>query len=254
MTTTALAVRQQLNPTIWETITAVAPVMKDSRLFGVSTEAQAAAIMAKGYELGLTLTAAFEFIHVIENKPSLSPRGALALVLQSGQAEHIKIEDLKDANGQPFACRVSMKRRGSGFEYSIEFSMEDAKRAGLVKSGSGWEKYPASMLKWRAVGYCIDVVFSDVVGGMKRSDEFGANIDGGGNVIDATWAPVTSAPSAPTGPVVLNTPPPVEAQRSGPNLQDLVNRFGPERVMEANGGKIPATDDEVAAVYQALGA
>ncbi len=251
MTTTALAVRQQLNPTIWETITAVAPVMKDSRLFGVSTEAQAAAIMAKGYELGLTLTAAFEFIHVIENKPSLSPRGALALVLQSGQAEHIKIEDLKDANGQPFACRVSMKRRGSGFEYSIEFSMEDAKRAGLVKSGSGWEKYPASMLKWRAVGYCIDVVFSDVVGGMKRSDEFGANIDGGGNVIDATWAPVTNASSAPigvpgNGPVVLNTAP------DGPTLQDLVNQYGPEAVMAANDGRIPATDEEVAAVAAAL--
>ncbi len=248
MTTTALAVRQQeLNPTIWETITAVAPVMKDSRLFGVSTEAQAAAIMAKGYELGLTLTAAFEFIHVIENKPSLSPRGALALVLQSGQAEHIKIEDLKDANGQPFACRVSMKRRGSGFEYSIEFSMDDAKRAGLVKSGSGWEKYPASMLKWRAVGYCIDVVFSDVVGGMKRSDEFGANIDGGGNVIDSTWTPVASAPSGNgAGPVVMNT------AHAGPTLQDLVTQFGPEAVMAANDGKIPATDDEVAYVASVL--
>ena len=84
MTTTALAVRkQELNFDIWQTITAVAPVMKDSRLFGVTTAEQAMAIMAKGYEMGLTLTASFEFITVIQGKPTLTPRGALALVQQS---------------------------------------------------------------------------------------------------------------------------------------------------------------------------
>ena len=45
MTTTALALRQQLNPDIWQTITAVAPVMKDSKLFGIATTEQAAAIV-----------------------------------------------------------------------------------------------------------------------------------------------------------------------------------------------------------------
>lgn len=243
--TTALATCQQLNPTIWETITAVAPVMKDSRLFGVATEAQAAAIMAKGFELGLTLTAAFEFIQVIENKPTLSPRGALALVMQSGMLENLKIEDLKDAAGVPSACRVTMKRRG-GFEYTAEFTMEDAKRAGLVKPNGAWDKYPANMLRWRAIGYCIDVAFSDVVGGMKRADEFDANIDFAGNVVDATWTPVQSAPGQ--GPVVVD----LNTVTAGPTLQDLVAAFGPEAVMAANGGRIPGSDSEVAAVADLL--
>ena len=253
MSTTALAVRpQQLNGDIWQTITAVAPVMKDSRLFGMATEAQAMAVMAKGYELGLTLTASFEFIQVIENKPTLSPRGALALVMQSGLLENLKIEDLKDSAGVPTACRVTMKRRG-GFEYTAEFTMEDAKRAGLVKPNGAWDKYPSNMLRWRAVGYAIDVVFSDAVGGMKRADEFGANIDFAGNVVDATWTPVTSAPAAPVAPVVvdLNTAAAVVMTVS---LQDLVSQFGPEAVMGANGGRIPASDEEVAAVAVALGA
>lgn len=253
MSTTALAVRpQQLNGDIWQTITAVAPVMKDSRLFGMATEAQAMAVMAKGYELGLTLTASFDLIQVIEGKPALTPRGALALVMQSGMLENLKIEDLKDANGVPTACRVTMKRRG-GFEYTSEFTMEDAKRAGLVKTNGAWEKYPANMLRWRATGYCIDVVFSDVCGGMKRADEFGANIDFAGNVVDATWTPVTSAPAAPVAPVVvnLNTAAAVVMTVS---LQDLVSQFGPEAVMGANGGRIPASDEEVAAVAVALGA
>lgn len=263
MTTTALAVRQQLNPDIWQTITAVAPVMKDSRLFGVTTTEQAMAIMAKGYEMGLTLTASFEFISVIQGKPTLSPRGALALVQQSELLTGIKIEDLKDAQGNPSACRVWMRRR-SGFEYTAEFTMEDAKRAGLVKPDGAWATYPANMLRWRAVGYAIDVVFPDVTGGMKRADEFGATVDVGGNVVDATWTPVSSAPSAPigvpgNGPVVIapiNTPPAGrgETMVTRSSLQDLVNQYGPERVMEANGGKIPATDDEVAAVAAALAA
>lgn len=260
MTTTALAVRpQQLNGDIWQTITAVAPVMKDSRLFGMATEAQAMAVMAKGYELGLTLTASFEFIQVIEGKPALTPRGALALVMQSGLLENLKIEDLKDGAGIPSACRVTMKRRG-GFEYTAEFTMEDAKRAGLVKTNGAWEKYPANMLRWRATGYCIDVVFSDVCGGMKRADEFGATIDFSGNVVDATWTPVVSSPAPAAQPAVYVVP--AEDQRAPfintapavPTLQDLVNQFGPAAVMEANAGKIPASDEEVAAVALALGA
>lgn len=241
--TTALATRQQLNSVIWQTITAVAPVMKDSRLFGVATEAQAAAIMAKGYELGLTLTAAFEFITVIQGKPTLSPRGALALVQQSGTLAGLKVEDLKDAAGEPSACRVWMKRN-NGFEYTAEFTMADAKRAGLVKDGGAWQSYPANMLRWRAIGYVIDVVFPDVTGGMKRADEFGATVDTSGNVIDTTWTQVPTTPAA----VVNNT------TAAAVTLQDLVAQYGPEAVMAANGGLIPSTQDELDAVAVALGA
>jgi len=236
MTTTALATRQQLNPTIWEIITAIAPVMKDSRLFGVSTEAQAAAIMSKGYELGLTLTASFEFITVIQGKPTLSPRGALALVQQSGLLAGMKIEDLKDDKGQPSACRVSMKRAG-GFEYVAEFSMEDAKRAGLIKPDSAWQSYPSNMLRWRAMGYAIDVVFPDVTGGMKRADEFGAALDTAGNVVDGQWSAVPTPTMMVQQPAV-STPSPI-------TLQQLVDEFGAEAIMAANNGQIPTTQNEI---------
>lgn len=228
---------------------AVAPVMKDSRLFGVSTEAQAAAIMSKGFELGLTLTASFEFITVIQGKPTLSPRGALALVQQSGLLESMKIEETKDAKGAPAACTVYMKRKG-GFEYTAGFSMEDAQRAGLVKQGGAWEMYPANMLRWRAVGYAIDMVFPDVVGGMKRADEFGAAVDTSGNVIDGEWKAsptVTMTQQQPDTTGEITQPPAI-------TLQELVAEYGPEAVMQANGGRIPGTQDEIDLVAAALGA
>lgn len=251
MTTTALAVRE-LTPNVIDMAMKLAPTFKDSRLFGVATEAQAAAICLKGYELGLSLTASFELIHVIDSKPTISPRGALALILNSPLLENLEIKDETDASGAPCACSVTMKRK-NGFGYTARFTMDDAKRAGLIKAGSGWEKYPANMLRARAIGFAADMVFPDVLGGLKRSDELGADVDPAGNVVDATWAPVTNASSAPIGvagdgPVVLNTAP------DGPTLQDLVNQYGPEAVMAANDGRIPATDEEVAAVAAALGA
>lgn len=244
--TTELAVRE-LTPNVIAMAMQLAPTFKDSRLFGVATEAQAAAIALKGYELGLTLTAAFEFIHVIDSKPTLSPRGALALILNSPLLDGLEIKDENDTNGAPYACTVSMKRK-NGFSYTARYTMDDAKRAGLVKAGSGWEKYPANMLRARTIGFAADVVFPDVLGGLKRADELGAEIDPAGNVVDATWTPVTSAPAQ-----TITVAAPMNTAPAAPTLQDLVNQFGPERVMEANGGKIPATDDEVAAVAAALG-
>lgn len=175
-----LTVRQELTPDTWQMIKEIAPAMQQSRLFGVASPEAAMAIMLKGYELGLSLTASFEFVQVIQGRPTLSPRGALALIQQSPNFAGMTITDSDDK------CTVWMKRK-NGFEYTTEFTIEQAKKAGLVKKDSGWDKYPANMLRWRAIGYCADVVFPDIIGGMKRADEFGANITPEGDV----WKDVT---------------------------------------------------------------
>lgn len=232
-------VDRSLTPSAWDMISAVAPAMHRSHLFGVASPEQAMAIMLTGYELGLTLTASFEFVKVIQGKPSLIPRGALALVLRSPDLAGLKVEDITDAKGNPESCRVTMKRR-NGFEYTTSFSMADAQRAGLMKDDSGWSKYPANMLRWRAIGFCADVVFPDVIGGMKRADELGADLTPEGDVIEGTWASVA--------PV---TPPPTPAP-AAIDLNTLVARYGAEAVLAANDGKIPATDLELNMVAEAL--
>ena len=56
-------------------------------------------------------------------------------------------------------------------------------KAGLIKAGGNWEKYGANMLRWRAIGFVTDVVFPDLLAGMKRADEYGGQIDTDGNVV-----------------------------------------------------------------------
>lgn len=237
--TTAI-VRQELTPTIWKTIESIAPTMMKSRLFGMQTTEQAMAIMLKGYELGLSLTAAFEFINVIQDKPSLIPRGALALILGSPEYAGLKIEDKTDDKGNPTACVVWMKRR-NGLEYTAKFTMEDAKRAELIKAGSGWAKYPANMLRWRALGYCADVVFPDVLGGMKRSDELGADLTPEGEVIQGSFT-------------VVEKPQPQKPVDTNALLTALLGKYGPTAVMEANNGQIPQTVEQINAIDAKLGA
>lgn len=236
MANTQLAIRRELVPSTWEMIKAVAPAMHQARFFGVASPEQAMAIMIKGHELGLGLSAAFEFIKVVQGRPTLSPMGALALIQASPLCAGVRIEDLKAKDGKPSACRVWMKR-SNGFEYTCEFSIEDARQAGLVKADSGWEKYPTNMLRWRAVGFCADVVFPDVIGGMKRADEFGADLTQSGDVIDGSW---TAAP------------PPAQIESPAMTLDGLLAMYDAEAVLVANEGRIPATDEEVAAVAQKL--
>lgn len=236
-----LTIRKQhdLTPQTWNMIQAMAPAMHASRFFGVATPEQASAIMIKGYELGLGLASSFEFIVVIQGRPALVPKGALALIQNSPRCAGVKIEDIKDAKGEPERCRVWMKR-DNGFEYTVEFSMADAKRAGLVKSGGGWESYPANMLRWRAVGFCADVVFPDLIGGLKRADELGADLASNGDVIEGSWSEV----KAPT---------PAQVEQPAITLDDLIAQVGPEKVLEANNEAIPATNDDVLRVAQTLG-
>lgn len=185
-TETSLALHQPLTIEMWNLISAIAPAAHQSRLFGVSSPEQAMMIMAKGHELGLPVTAAFELIQVIQGKPTLSPRGALALVLASGMLEDMQIDD------QPGHCTVTMKRRNVP-AYTLSWTIDDAKRAGVIKADSAWQSYQANMLRWRAIGFVIDVLFSDITGGLKRADELGAAVNADGNIVDsATIEPVVT--------------------------------------------------------------
>lgn len=224
--------QRELTPQVWQMISQMAPVMWKSRLFGVVSQEAAAAIMLKGYELGLSVTASFEFIHVIQGKPGLSPRGALALLHSHPDIEKVEIKRLtKEGSYLGHSCTI---KRKSGFEYTAQFTLEDAKRAELVKPNSGWTKYPEQMCMWRAVGFAADVAAPDITAGMttimKMPEELGVAITDSGEVIDVQ--------AVPAKPQIT--------------LDQLLEQFDAEAIMTANGGKIPATQDEVERTAAAL--
>lgn len=250
----ALVPYRELTPDRWKMISDVAPAMHQSRLFGVTSAEQAKAIMLKGYELGLSLTSSFEFIQVIQGRPTLSPRGCLALIQQSPLCTGLAIKDEVDNQGNPIACVVWMKRT-NGFEYTARFSTDDARRAGVIKPDSGWETYPSNMLRWRAVGFCADVVFPDVIGGLKRADELGADLTPEGDVIEGRWQEIPPSPTPePTdGGGNENEPKPAETTELPHwTLDRLVAKYGAADILAANEGRIPGSQAEIDAVAAKL--
>ena len=234
-----LSVIPPVSPESWAMIQSIAPVAQASRMFSVTQE-QAAIVMLKGHELGIGIAAAFEFIHVIDGKPSISPKGALALIHNSGKLAALRITD-----GEGF-CEVYMKRT-NGFEYTCRFTMADAEKAGLIKDKGNWDKYPANMLRWRAIGYCADVVFPDVLGGMIRPEELGAVVNAEGAPVVVEVLPV--APPVPPAPA----PPAQTPHAAEMSVADILNAgFSAEQIVVANEGRIPATSEDCTRVLAKL--
>jgi hypothetical protein len=226
-----------------QVIQSLAPIVQASRMFGVTAE-QAAVVMLKGHELGIGLATAFEFIHVIDGKPSISPKGMMALIHGSGQVD-VRVTRLPEDKSKPLVgYECHMKRRDSGFEYTARFTLEDAKKAELIKPHGNWDKYPENMCMWRAIGFAADVVCPDLGGGMYRPEELGAVVDSDGEpVIEGTATP------CPEPQTVTTTIPGANVSYT---LQGLVAQHGAEAVMQANGGRIPANDTELAAIAEKL--
>ena len=222
------AATRELTPGIWQMIEKMAPAMYRSHLFGVTSIEQAEAIMLKGYELGLSMTASFELVQVIQGKPALSPRGAMAILLSSPVMKDIQIKRLADGN--KFIGYECAMERVNGFKYTGKFTMADAQNAGLVKPDSGWQKYPENMCLWRAVGFAADVVAPDVTAGMttlmKAPEAYGVALTQGGDVIDA--------------PVIVNVDP----------LQELIDKYGIDSVVTAANG-IAGTPEQIATEVRA---
>lgn len=247
--TTELTIRKDITPAEWEMINQIAPAAHASRLFGVSSPAAAAVIMLKGHELGLPLTASFDLIHVINGKPGLSPRGALAILHQAPEIARITIVRLTDDKANYTGHECTIERR-NGFSYTARYTLVDAKRADLIKSDSGWAKYPENMCLWRAVGFAADVAAPDIIGGLKTADQYGAALSAEGDVITGQWSDIEDT-AEDMGDLSAHNGPD-ETAAAALAAQALVNDYGAAAVLAANGGNIPTTMEEVDAARYAL--
>lgn len=119
----------------------------------------------KGLEIGLSPMAALESIAVINGRASLWGDALLGLVQVSPQYEwHNEAESIPTKG----VCIV--KRKGHE-PHRVEFSIEDAKRAGLLGKSGPWQQYTARMLTLRARAFALRDKFADVLKGLSMAEE-----------------------------------------------------------------------------------
>ena len=186
--------------------------------------AELMAIAVQGAELGVPPMTAINGIHAINGKLYISAALSQSLVLR----------DLPGAaftrlDGDGF-CEVTLEAPGRK-AYTARYTIDEARKAGLVKPGSNWEKYPADMLYTKALMRACRTVAPDCLAGMYAPQECGIDMDG--DIIDVavTQKPValaaapalpppvaiTDTASAPPAaePLPLPPPPPSPAETNG---------------------------------------
>lgn len=117
-----------------------------------------------GMEIGLQPMQAMQNIAVINGRPSIWGDAMIALVRACPAFEYIN----ETQTDKEATCVI--KRKGEP-EAVRTFSLEDAKRAGLMGKSGPWTQYPKRMMQMRARSWALRDVFPDVLKGMICAEE-----------------------------------------------------------------------------------
>jgi len=140
-------------------------------------------ILLKGISFGISVTEAIEEIGMIKGRPSPSAKLLLALIRSSGMVDPAYgIRRKYTGQGEELSCTVSSKRVDQPEPDFDEFSIADAKVAGLYTRNDSWKRYPKRMVLWRAVSQHADWLYSDVIDGTQKLTQTITDYPTDGNV------------------------------------------------------------------------
>jgi hypothetical protein len=125
---------------------------------------------AKGYQLGISPEQSMDCISVINGKAVMWGDEMLALCMSHPDFVDITEEPTVNSTGTVVSYTCTLKRRGRSDTVSV-FSLDMAKKAGLLAKGGVWNQYPERMLKLRARGFCLRDAFPDALKGIKSREE-----------------------------------------------------------------------------------
>jgi hypothetical protein len=115
-------------------------------------------ILLMARELGVPLMSALTGgIRYMLGNVEISPRLMNSMIRQRGH----RIEIIESTDHK---CVLKGVRKDTNETYNCIYSLEEARKAGLVKPNSGWEKYPTDMLFARCISRLARRLFADIIG------------------------------------------------------------------------------------------
>lgn len=138
--------------------------------------------LMKSVEIGVPPITGLNGIMIVNNRPSVWGDLAVSLIQKSGTLEKMEVRRFGpeptpgldiDKWSNEFGYRVLMWRKGQDQPYVGEFTVGDARRAGLWGSHKRqpWIKYPFDMLFNRARAKAMRMGFADALHGMSIIEE-----------------------------------------------------------------------------------
>lgn len=124
------------------------------------------AIMA-GAELGLAPFQALQSFAVVNGRPTLWGDGLIAVVRANG----VKVKEWLDGEDDGMVAHCVATRPDTGEEIARDYSVADARKAGLWGKTGPWQQHPKRMLQMRARAFALRDGCADMLRGVQIREE-----------------------------------------------------------------------------------
>jgi len=141
----------------------LAKAFADSKLFGMTDPNQVLALMAICESEGIHPAKAVQEYHIIQGRPALKADAMMARFQAAGGKVNWEVYTDEKVTGT-----FSHPNGGS---LVVTWTLEQARGIGLVKPGSGWQKFPRAMLRSRCISEGIRSVYPGSVTGFYSPEE-----------------------------------------------------------------------------------
>lgn len=124
-------------------------------------------IIMHGFTLGLNWSTSVTQLGIIDGNIVCKGDTLLRLVRESGQLE--KFEVNYEGDREDLSCVITIQRKGEEVGY-FEYSVAEAKASEIIDE-YWWKRYPQRMTYYKALGFALRTIFSDITQGMYVYEE-----------------------------------------------------------------------------------
>ncbi|HEY8191638.1 MAG TPA: recombinase RecT [Alphaproteobacteria bacterium] len=155
-----------LNPKIWNHMAIVAKTFLDSGAMpqGIKNAQQMMMVLQAGLEAGMGPVESLSAFYIVNGKLSIYGDRAISQVVK---AKH-KVEWGKCDDA---SATVKITRADNGTSMEETYTLDQAKKAGLLEKGGPWVKFPGRMLKHRVFANVAHYIVPDALGGLMIEGE-----------------------------------------------------------------------------------
>lgn len=199
--TTSIVKRDPMSPApvSFMEIQSMGDVFFKSGMFAdLKSAAQAIVKIQAGRELGLPPVYSMQRLYMVDGKLGMAAETMLALLKSYKNGKYnYRVKEHTDKK-----CSLTFYEDGQEV-YVSTFSLEDARRARLIKPNGAWEKYPRALLFSRAASQGVRIVAPDAVGGGYTLEELQGIVEEKGETTMIPKVTVTEgvneSPQSPQG-------------------------------------------------------
>ena len=203
-----------MNPKRWQVMQAMAQTFISSGAVpdSIKNTAQMIMVFQAGYEAGMQPLEALNAFYIVNGKITMYGDAVTSQVIKHGHT--VEWGECDENTAEVTITRGDNKKSMTG-----TFTIERAIERGLTQYSDGrpnvfWKKYPANMLKYKALGEIVDFIVPDALHGAPIKENIEADID----PVIATVTQPKMVPAAAAEPAKA-----VSAE-SRPSLQEALKK------------------------------